>query len=59
MNTNLSKTVIVVELDEKFVKAYRRAMRRRGFNRILRFGAVMLLAYYIYDVLEGRYKKGI
>lgn len=59
MNTNLSKTVIVVELDEKFVKAYRRAMRRRGFNRILRFGAVMLLTYYIYDFLEGRYKKGI
>ena len=59
MNANLSKMVIVVELDEKFVRAYRRAMRRRGFNRILKFGAVMLLAYYIYDVLEGRYKKGM
>ena len=57
MNTNLSKMVVVVELDEKFVRAYRRAMRRRGFNRILKFGAVVLLAYYIYDVLEGRYKK--
>ena len=52
MNTNLSKMVVVVELDEKFVRAYKRAMRRRGFNRILKFGAVMLLAYYIYDVLE-------
>ena len=59
MNTNLSKMVVVVELDEKFVKAYKRAMRRRGFNRILKFGAVMLLACYIYNVLEGRYKKGM
>ena len=59
MNTNLSKMVVVVELDEKFVRAYRRAMRRRGFYRVLKFGAVMFLAYYIYDVLEGRYKKGM
>ena len=36
MNTNLSKMVVVVELDEKFVRAYRRAMGRRGFNRILK-----------------------
>ena len=59
MNTNLSKMVVVVEFDEKFVRAYKRAMRRRGFNRILKLGAVMLLVYYIYDVLEGRYKKGM
>jgi len=59
MNTKLAKTVVVIELDDKFIRAYTRARRRRGFNKLLRWGAVLVLSYYIYEFLEGRYKKGM
>jgi hypothetical protein len=54
---NLSKTVIVIELNEKFMRAYNRAKKRAFRHSIFKIAAIVILVCYIYDNLETMRKE--